>query len=109
MMMRHTTGSVREQDMEIYYDAIFSADSVAAVCDRLQNALNTMRAAGYLAKLPDYYEDIAAKDPKEVQDWFDDMKEDERAAEEGPLNEICDLFEAALWQIRKLGFHRDPG
>jgi hypothetical protein len=92
--------------MKDYLDPIFSAATTDQVCVALQSALDSLRGKNYLAKLPDYYEEIAARNPTEIQDWFDEMKDDDQAKEEGNLKEVFGLFDAALQQLRKLGFHR---
>ena len=91
--------------MKEYLDAIFSAKTTDQVCASLQKALDSLKAKKYLEKIPDYYEDIAARNPAEVEEWFDEMKDDEQALEEGHLKEVYGLFDAALRQLRKLGFH----
>ncbi|MCI0562827.1 MAG: hypothetical protein MN733_30465 [Nitrososphaera sp.] len=94
--------------MEQHLKKIFGAQTVAEVCEALQNSLNALKKIGYLAKLPDYYEDIAAGNQQEVQDWFDEMKEDSQSEKEGVLKEVYGLFDAARSRLRELGFHRQP-
>jgi len=92
--------------MKAYLDKIFNAVTIDQVCAELQNALDSLRSKNYLDELPDYYEDISARSPTEVQDWFDEMKDYPQADQEGHLKEIFDLFSAALSTLRRLGFHR---
>ena len=92
--------------MKAYVDKIFAATTIQDVCNALQTALNDLRASGYLAEIDDYYENIAARTPDQVQAWFDDMHDDAQSSAEGPLKEVCGLFDAALGQLRKFGFHR---
>ena len=93
--------------MKNYLDPIFSASTIEEVCTALQSGLDSLRAKDYLAELPDYYENISARTAIEIQEWFDEMRDDDRATEEGNLKEIFDLFGAALQELRKRGFHRD--
>ena len=93
--------------MEQHLKRIFGAQSITGVCDALQNSLNALQKIGYLTKLPDFYEDIAAGTPEEVQDWFDKMlAEDPETFPEGALREVYGLFDAARSRLRQLGFHR---
>ena len=57
--------------------------------------------------MPDYYEEVTASSPAEIQEWCDEMKDDEQASEEGNLKEIYGLYQAALQKLRELGFHRE--
>jgi hypothetical protein len=57
--------------------------------------------------IPDYYQEITAGSPAEVQEWFNEMRDDEQAEEEGNLKEIYGLYDAALRRLRELGFRRD--
>ena len=93
--------------MKKYLDPIFSASTIEGVCAALQSGLDSLRAEDYLAELPDYYENISARTAIEIQEWFDEMRDDDQATEEGNLKEIFDLFDAALRQLRKCGFHRN--
>lgn len=93
--------------MKEYLDPIFSAKTTDEVCRALQKALDSLRAKKYFDKVPDYYEEVSAGSPTEIQEWFDDMKDDEQTQEEGNLKEIYGLYQAALQQLRKLGFHRE--
>ncbi len=92
--------------MKEYLDPIFSAKTTDDACRALQKALDSLRAKKYFEKVPDYYEEVAAGSPTEIQEWSDEMKDDEQAQEEGHLKEVYGLFQAALSQLRKLGFHR---
>lgn len=94
--------------MKEYLDPIFNAATADEVCSALQNALDSLKANNYLNKLPDYYDRIAARSPSEIQKWFDKMKDDDQAQEEGNLKEVYGLVDAALRQLRRCGFHRDP-
>ncbi len=93
--------------MEKYLNNIFAADSIHNVCVALQLAMGKLRANGYLNKLPNEYDAISADHPEDVQNWFDYMLADQRAQEEGNLREVKDLFDAALRQLRRYGFHRN--
>lgn len=93
--------------MKEYLDPIFNAKTTDDVCRTLQNALDSLRAKKYFDKVPDYYEEVAAGSPAVIQEWFDEMKDDEQAQEEGNLKEIYDLYQAALRKLRELGFHRE--
>lgn len=93
--------------MKEYLDPIFSAKTTDDVCRALQKALDSLKAKKYFEKVPDYYEEVAAGSPTEIQEWFDEMKDDEQAQEEGNLKEIHDLYQAALQKLRELGFHRE--
>ena len=93
--------------MKEYLDPIFNAKTTDEVCRALQKALDSLRAIKYFDKVPDYYEEVKAGSPVEVQEWFDDMKDDEQAQEEGNLKEIYGLYQAALQQLSRLGFHRE--
>lgn len=92
--------------MKAYLDPIFDAATTVEVCRSLQMALDSLKAKKYLAELPDYYEGIAARSPDEIQNWFDKMLNDSQIKEEGNLREIFGLFDAALQQLRRYGFHR---
>lgn len=92
--------------MKDYLNKIFGAATIDEVCAELQKALDSLKAKKYLTKLPDYYEDIAARSPTEVQDWFDEMRDDDQTNEEGNLKEVFGLFDATLRKLRELGFHR---
>jgi hypothetical protein len=74
--------------MKDYLDRIFSAKTTDEVCTALQKALDSLRAKKYFAKISDYYQEIGAGSPTEVQEWFDEMKDDDQANEEGNLKEI---------------------
>jgi hypothetical protein len=89
-----------------HLEPIFQAKNIDEVCAALQAALDALRAKNYLAKLPDYYDAIAARGPGEVQEWFNEMRNDDQAKEEGNLKEILGLFHVALGQLRELGFSR---
>jgi hypothetical protein len=93
--------------MKVYLDPIFSAKTIGEVCAALQTAIDSLRAKKYLANIPDYYQEITAGSPAEVQEWFDEMRDDEQAEEEGTLKEIYGLYDAALRRLRELGFRRD--
>lgn len=93
--------------MKDYLDPIFGAETTGSVCVALQTAIDSLRAKKYFATVPDYYQDISAGSPAEVQEWFDEMRDDEQAEEEGNLKEIYGLYDAALRRLRELGFHRD--
>ena len=92
--------------MKDYLDPIFNAATTDEVCRSLQMALDALKAKKYLAELPDSYEGIAARKPDEIQNWFDKMKNDSQLKEEGNLREVYGLFDAALRQLRRYGFHR---
>jgi hypothetical protein len=89
-----------------YIDLIHEASDVDEVCNQLHIAICSLRDMRYLNDLPDGYDDIDAGTPEDVESWFDIMKDDSRAREEGNLREIYGLFDAALRRLRKLGFHR---
>ena len=93
--------------MERYLTRIFGAKSTDTVCGALQSGLNDLRKNGYLDRLSDFHENMTANNANEVQEWFDEMNDDPQNREEGPLKEVYGLFQAALSQLRKLGFHRE--
>jgi len=93
--------------MKDYLDPIFRAKATDEVCLALRRALDSLRAKQYFDKVPDFYEEVAAGSPAEIQEWFDEMKDDEQAKEEGNLKEIFGLYQAALQRLRELGFHRE--
>ena len=92
--------------MNTYLDTIFNAKTTDEVCNSLQKALDSLRANDYFKTIPDCYENINAENPAMVQEWFDKMRDDERAEEEGNLKEIYGLYQAALQKLREYGFHR---
>lgn len=92
--------------MKDYLDSIFAAVTIEGVCTALQDSLDEMKKIGDLVKLPVYYETISARTPLEIQQWHDDMQDDEQAEVEGMLREVLSLFVGTLSQLRKLGFRR---
>lgn len=93
--------------MNTYLNRIFTSSTIDDACNALQEALNAFRANGSFTSIPGDYENIQASGPEQVQDWFDEMKNDVRISEEGALKDIYDLFDATRSQLRKLGFHRN--
>ena len=93
--------------MKEYFDPIFNAKNEEGICQSLQLALDKLKSIKYLDVLPSQYHEIAARNPIEIQSWFDKMKVDEQAEEEGNLKEVFGLFDAALRQLRRYGFHRE--
>ena len=93
--------------MKTYLDAIFNAKTTDEVCNSLQASLDSLRDKNYFANIPDYYENIKAENPIVVQEWFDEMRVDEQAEEEGNLKEIYGLYHAAINKLREYGFHRE--
>lgn len=99
--------TIKEFNMKDYLDPIFDASNEEGICQSLQTALNKLETIKYLDGLPEHYQELAARTPIEIQDWFDKMKVDEQAEEEGNLKEVFGLFDAALRQLRRHGFHRE--
>ncbi|MDY6993805.1 MAG: hypothetical protein SVR94_14550 [Pseudomonadota bacterium] len=93
--------------MKEYLDQIFDAKTIDDVCTALQKSLSTLRDKEFFKNVPAHYENITATNPVDIQDWFDEMKNDEQVGEEGSLKEIYGLYQAALQQLRRLGFHRE--
>ncbi len=93
--------------MKSYLDPIFNAKSTDDVCSALQAAIDSLRGKNYFSKIPDDYEEIAAGSPADVQKWCDEMRDDNRAEDEGNLKEIYGLYQGALSRLRELGFHRE--
>jgi hypothetical protein len=90
-----------------YLGSIFGADSTDEVCYALQAAIASLKSNNYFSKVPDCYQELTASSPDDVQEWFDEMRDDEQAEEEGNLREIFGLYDAALRRLRELGFHRE--
>ena len=94
--------------MKEHLDRIFGAENTtAAICEALQAGIDNLRQSGYLKQLSEFYENIAATTPEEVQGWFDDMANDPKVKEEGALKDVCELFQAALGRLRQAGFRRN--
>lgn len=93
--------------MKEYLDQIFSANTTDEVCVALKTAIDTLRSNQYFSSVPDYYNKISSGSPTIVQEWCDEMRDDEQAKEEGNLKEIYGLFQGALSRLRELGFHRE--
>lgn len=93
--------------MNDYLGPISDADSPSEVCVALQAAVDSLRAKNYFSSVPDYYQEITAYNTADVQGWFDEMRDDKQAEEEGNLREIYGLYDAALRRLRELGFHRE--
>lgn len=93
--------------MKNYLEPILSATTISDVCVALQKALDSMKANNYFADIPEYYQQFSARDPKDVERWFDDMEDDVRTEEEGNLKEIHGLYDAALQRLEDLGFQRE--
>ncbi len=92
--------------MTNHLDRILDAATIDEVCAELQRVLDSCQKAGYVNQLPEDYQDIGARSPSEVQDWYEYLKEDERAREEGALGKIRGFFFAASRELRGFGFHR---
>lgn len=92
--------------MKEYLDPIFNASDEEGVCRSLQISIDKLKARKYMDELPECYKNLTAQSPIDIQDWFDKMKVDRQAEQEGNLREVFGLFGAALQQLRKHGFHR---
>lgn len=93
--------------MNDYLGPIFGADSTGEVCHALQAAIASLKAINYFSEVPEYYQELTASSPDDVQNWFDEMRDDGQTEEEGNLREIFGLYDAALRRLRELGFHRE--
>lgn len=94
-------------NMKEYLDPIFSAKTTDDVCAALQVAIDSLKSKQYFSIISDYYEKMNSESPKVVQEWCDEMRDDEQAKEEGNLKEIYGLYQGALSRLRELGFRRE--
>jgi hypothetical protein len=86
---------------------LFNTKSIGEVCATLNAAIENLRALKLLSPLPPEYQNIQIHTPEEIQEWFDQMKNEEASFNGGYLSEFYSLFSAALSQLREFGFHRN--
>jgi CTP:phosphocholine cytidylyltransferase-like protein len=87
-----------------YIVNIFNAKSGDQVCKFIQKALADLNTKEYFDELPEFYQNIEIENSKDIEMYFNKMKEDNsyEEFEEGKMRELFGLFSAASRRFLEL-------